>query len=96
MGLTERGIKRQRRAGGQTAYVAITHAGDIAFEIVLDPKRYPVERHPEILRYLQRHLLDPVDPPLSLAVGGPERSPRGIALSPAAFEDPYGLESPPK
>lgn len=91
MGAKTRGIKRQRRAGGQAAYVAVTQSGDVAFEIVLDPKWYPLERHAEILRYLQRHLLDPVDPPLALDATK-ERERSRIALSAFSFEDPYGLQ----
>lgn len=93
MAIKTRGIRRQDRAGGQIAYVARTQQGAVAFEIILDPAHYPIDRHAEILRYLERHLLDPVDPPLRLAVGGPEpeRSPRGKALAYLPVDDPYAV-----
>lgn len=91
MSVRTRGIRRQDRAGGQVAYVARTQAGNVAFEVVLDPRLYPLAMHSKILKWLERGLLDPVDAPLELTPGAESRPLHGIALAKFPHDDPYGL-----
>lgn len=81
----QRGWYQLEEVGEACTFAFRTARGRIAMRLTLDPSLYPPERRARILRFVEKHLVDPVDPPLKLLADEP---PRRLL---ATLDDPYQL-----
>lgn len=84
----KRGVFEQDDMPGRRTFGFRMKDGTIAFSITLNLAVFPNAKISRVLRHLVRALLDPIDPPLSLACGGggePEAPPHRVRVP----DDPY-------
>lgn len=74
MGTADRGFRQVLATNEDPAFVLVNSDGAVVFECRFNARAYSPDQVAKALHWLQRGLLDSIDPPLRLVPG--ERAPR--------------------